>query len=199
MWARICGGKLLSYKIRRFNSLTKSMIMAIATPPSSLVPIYKNIYSTIFLIDIKRINVHEHKHNHELLILCSNFHSLIDMFNACNSNETDYCRVTAAEQCTISRLVLLIGELCDWTNTIKRLQMQCNWQSMICLFISLCVCISIFFYYLLLINYLDWFDDDDDVDTIFMVFPSIECCCFFNAMNLLLADRKWSNDVLYHF
>lgn len=98
-----------------------------------------------------------------------------------------------------SRLVLLIGELCDWTNTIKRLQMQCNWQSMICLFISLCVCISIFFFYLLLINYFDWFDDDDDVDTIFMVFPSIECCCFFNAMNLLLADRKWSNDVLYHF
>lgn len=92
---------------------------------------------------------------HELLILCSNFHSLIDMFNACNSSETDYCRratITAA-QCTTSRPVLLIGELCDWTIIMKCLQMQCNGQPIICLFISLCVCISRFFY-LLAINFL---------------------------------------------
>lgn len=108
---------------------------------------FKHICSTLFVLLLfyrsrSLIDTHWSTcRKHELLILCSNFHSLIDMFNACNSSETDYCPATTA-QCTISRPVPLIGELCDWTVIMECLQMQCNWQPIICLFISLWVCIS---------------------------------------------------------
>lgn len=145
----------LSYKIRRFNSLIYPWLWpsphtTITRWATQNTNTFIQLCTFFLLIDA-------------LLILCSNFHSLIDMFNACDSSETDYCRATA-QQCTISRPVLLIGELCDWTVIMKCLQMQCNWQPIICLFISLLVCISNFFICLQSNSFIYGFDDDVEDD-----------------------------------